>query len=130
MALCTCSKVPGLSAITARDPFCSVHGTNAQPLPQARPELQSAHEAVKDMLEERRQFGLLKYNNTSLTAFNGRNPAQDALEEAMDGAVYAWCANEERKVLIALLELAMAQVDDSLSRTIREALTQMGVLNE
>ena len=46
-------------------------------------------------LEERREFGKAKYGE-ELTAFNGRDPLQDAYQEALDLTVYLRQAIEER----------------------------------
>lgn len=52
-------------------------------------------DVIKDM-HARRAFGKRKYG-TPLQAYNGRDPLQDAYEEALDLCVYLKQALEERK---------------------------------
>lgn len=68
-----------------RDQTAPVHNNNA-----------SCHDLVIADMEERKEFGLRKYN-THLQAFNGRSFTQDAYEEVLDLAVYLRGKLEEEK---------------------------------
>jgi hypothetical protein len=76
------------------DPFCGVHGTDAQPepIPNDGP---SMHDLVIEDMKTRKEFGLNKYG-TTLQANNGRDALRDAYEEALDLTVYLRQLLEER----------------------------------
>lgn len=48
----------------------------------------SMHDVAKTLLDARKELGIKRYG-IALQANNGRNAAQDCLEEALDVAVYA-----------------------------------------
>jgi len=62
----------------------------------------SMHDLVIKDMEDRKQFGLDKYN-TTLQAFNGRNAAMDAFQEALDLVVYFKQMLEEKEIIIEKL---------------------------
>lgn len=63
------------------------------PIPNDNP---SCHDLVIADMEERKQFGLRKYNSL-LQPHNGRSFLQDAYEEVLDLAVYLRGRIEEEK---------------------------------
>jgi hypothetical protein len=63
------------------------------PIPNHRP---SAHDLVTADLEERKAFGLRKYQSL-LQAGNGRNTLKDLYEELLDAVVYARTELAERE---------------------------------
>jgi len=66
--------------------------------PETNANIHVWEEVIKDM-KSRDNFGKSKYN-THLQPFNGRNPLQDAYEEALDLAVYlkqALIENEKKE---------------------------------
>jgi hypothetical protein len=58
----------------------------------------SMHDLVINDLQERKDYGLNKYDSL-LQAYNGRNFLQDIYEELQDGIVYMRGALEEQKVV-------------------------------
>lgn len=77
-------------------------GPGFEPRPKAT-EFPSAHDLVIQELQARKDFGLEKYN-TPLTILNGRRPERDALDEALDLAVYVQCIQQEMQYLRIALE--------------------------
>lgn len=63
-------------------------------------------------IEERKRVGVERYG-TLLQAFNGRDPARDAYEEALDGVFYAKQALIERDAYSAKLERALQECADA-----------------
>lgn len=71
--------------------------STAQPPPLARPDLPAIADLVAADVLSRKDFGIRKYG-MALTAHNGRDPLQDAYEEALDLVAYLRQAIEERRV--------------------------------
>jgi len=69
----------------------------AQPPPIRRDELPSMHALVAADFLERGEYGIRKYG-TKLTVHNGRDPLNDAYEEALDLVVYLRQMIEEREI--------------------------------
>jgi hypothetical protein len=63
-----------------------------KPIPN---ELPSVHDLVSKDMQDRKAYGLRKYDSY-LQAFNGRNFLQDAYEEALDLVCYLRGALEEQ----------------------------------
>lgn len=74
---------------TTRDP----NTDQVAPVPNNGP---SCHDLVIADMDERKQFGLQKYNSL-LQPNNGRSFLQDAYEEVLDLAVYLRGALEEER---------------------------------
>jgi len=107
MALCTCRPNGTHNDPHAyRDPHCSLHGDNAQPLPVSRPDLESAHDMAIREIAQRRDFGMEKYR-TPLTAFNTRAQIQDAIDDGIDAVCYMMAARVEHEAALALLRRCM-----------------------
>lgn len=94
MATCTCKLDDGLQ-VDMLDPFCSVHGTTAQPVPTYNPEMPVIHELVRNDVSDRLRFGIAKYG-TPLQPHNGRDALLDAYQDAIDTACYIRQAIFER----------------------------------
>jgi hypothetical protein len=67
----------------------------------------SEFDELSQIMEERNQFGIEKYG-VPLSSFNGRDPLQDAFEEALDLVVYSsqsYMENKNKKHAKMLEEL-------------------------
>jgi hypothetical protein len=81
MGDCICSNP------TLDSSLCSIHGTNAQLVPDHQEGVPSVQDAVITDIELRKAVGLERYG-TLLQPHNGRDALQDAYEEAIDLAMY------------------------------------------
>lgn len=76
-----------------------------QPLPTGATTEPGAHDRIIELMQQRRALGLARYGST-LQPHNGRNTAQDLVDELADGIVYAQTLGTE----LADLEEALRRV--------------------
>ena len=70
------------------------------PIQSDRP---SAHDQLIEVIQERKQLGLERYNSL-LQAYNGRDQMVDLLQELVDGSAYLINAIQERDDLLRKVE--------------------------
>lgn len=90
--------------------------------PAPRPGTADVFALLRADIDQRAEIGWKTYGRP-LETFNGRNPAQDAYEEALDLAVYLRQLLEERAVMLDLLRAALrvlprGQASEAITRTL------------
>jgi hypothetical protein len=97
MAGCICPQDSNNAGEPLVDERCSIHGDNAQPVPEHLDGVESVQDAVIADIEARKRVGLERYG-TLLQPGNGRDALRDLYEELIDACMYVKQALLERSV--------------------------------